>query len=138
MSSELAPRRGAAAVPADDDNRYKAIQAKLDKFGKALEDATRDLERLRNSMQANAAHADGVATDIENAELDPKFVSLTANVATALGGAARELRTLADTAQETTDLTHQTRRTHAKLYGALDEIRSNRREKTAKPGFFAR
>ncbi|MFI7246383.1 conjugal transfer protein TraB [Streptomyces qinglanensis] len=138
MSSELAPRRGTAAVPADNDNRYKAIQAKLDKFGKALEDATRDLERLRNSMHANAAHADSVATDIENAELDPKFVSLTANVASALGGAAHELRTLADTAQETTDLTHQTRRTHAKLYGALDEVRSNRREKTAKPGFFAR
>ncbi|WP_369181000.1 conjugal transfer protein TraB [Streptomyces mutabilis] len=139
MSSDLESRNG-NAEPAvdDDDNRYKAVQAKLDKLSKVLDDATLDLVALWRSMLANAKHTDGVATDIENADLDPKFVVLTANVATALDGAAREVRTLSDTAQETTDLTHETRRTHAKLYGALDDIRSNRREKTPKPGFFNR
>ncbi|MEG8280969.1 conjugal transfer protein TraB [Streptomyces sp. AHA2] len=139
MSSDLAPRNTSTApAVADDDNRYKAVQAKLDKLGKALDDATLDLLGLWRSMQENAKHTDGVATDIENADLDPKFVGLTANVATALDGAAREVRKLSDTAQETVDLTHETRRTHAKLYGALDDIRSNRREKTPRPGFFDR
>lgn len=139
MSSNLAPRN-TSAVPAvaDDDNRYKAVQAKLDKLGKAMDDATLELDGLRRSMQANAKHTDRVATDIENADLDPKFVGLTANVATALDGAARAVRKLSDTAHETANLTHETRRTHAKLYGALDDIRSNRREKTPKPGFFNR
>ncbi|MCP9213303.1 conjugal transfer protein TraB [Streptomyces cucumeris] len=139
MSSDLAPRKGSAApAVADGDNRYKAVQAKLDKLGKTMDDATLELEGLRRSMQANARHTDGVATDIENADLDPKFVGLTANVASALGGAAREVRTLSDTAQETADLTHDARRTHSTLYGALDDIRSNRREKTPRPGFFSR
>ncbi|MDT6988069.1 conjugal transfer protein TraB [Streptomyces lusitanus] len=139
MSSDLAPRTTSTApAVADDDNRYKAVQAKLDKLGKALDDATLDLLALWRSMHENAKHTDGVATDIENADLDPKFVGLTANVATALDGAAREVRKLSDTAQETVDLTHETRRTHATLYGALDDIRSGRREKTPRPGFFDR
>ncbi|WP_225638125.1 conjugal transfer protein TraB [Streptomyces solaniscabiei] len=139
MSSDLTPRNTSAApAVADGDNRYKAVQAKLDKLGKAMSDATVELEALQRSMQANARHTDGVATDIANAGLDRRFVVLTTNVATALDGAARQVRTLTDTAQETADLTHQTRRTHAKLYGALDAIRSGRRERTPKPGFFNR
>ncbi|MCZ9342943.1 conjugal transfer protein TraB, partial [Streptomyces sp. TRM76130] len=72
------------------------------------------------------------------AGLDAKFVELTSNVAVALGGAGVQVKKLSDTAQETADLTHQTRRTHARLYGALDDIRSGRREKTPRPGFFNR
>ncbi|WPO76273.1 conjugal transfer protein TraB [Streptomyces sp. KN37] len=138
MSSALTPRSHTVPVVADNDNRYKAVQAKLDKLGKAMDDATIELESLRRSMETNAKQTDCLATDIENAGLDPKFVALTHNVATALDGAAREVRGLCDTAHETTDLTHRTRRTHSKLYRALDEIRSNRREKTPKPGFFTR
>nr|WP_168723217.1 conjugal transfer protein TraB [Streptomyces sp. SAT1]ANO42807.1 conjugal transfer protein TraB [Streptomyces sp. SAT1] len=137
--SDLVSRSG-SAVPAvaDADNRYKAVQAKLNKLGEALEDSTLELESLRRSMQNLAQHTDSVVTDIENASLDPKFVSLTAHVATALTGAAREVRTLCDHAPETADLTHETRRLHATRYRALDDIRSNRREKTPKPGFFNR
>ncbi|MFJ6054716.1 conjugal transfer protein TraB [Streptomyces sp. NPDC092307] len=139
MSSNLAPRpSGAAPAVADGDNRYKAVQAKLNKLGKATDDATLALEGLQRSMQANADHTDDVDLVIENAGLDPKFITLISNVATALVGAAREVRKLSDTAQETADLTHETRRTHAKLYGALDDIRSNRPEKTPRPGFFNR
>ncbi|MDX3538060.1 conjugal transfer protein TraB [Streptomyces sp. MB09-01] len=139
MSSNLAPRSsGAAPAVADGDNRYKAVQAKLNKLGKAMDDATLELEGLQRSMQANADHTDDVDLAIENAGLDPKFITLTSNVATALVGAAREVRRLSDTAQETADLTHETRRTHSKLYGALDDIRSNRPEKTPRPGFFNR
>ncbi|MFF0087816.1 conjugal transfer protein TraB [Streptomyces canus] len=139
MSSDLAPRAsGAAPAPADGDNRYKAVQAKLLKLGKAMDDATLELESLRRSMQANATRTEGVARHIANADLDVKFVELTNNVSLALGGAAIQVRKLHDTAQETVDLTYETKRTHSKLYGALDDIRSNRREKTPKPAFFNR
>ncbi|GAA2500873.1 conjugal transfer protein TraB [Streptomyces thermolineatus] len=138
MSSEFAPRSSTAPVVADDDNRYKAVQAKLDKLGKAMDDAGLELEALQRSMHKNANDAGDMAQDITNAHLDPKFVALTNNVETALVGAAREVHMLWDIAQETADLAHETLRTHAKLYGALDDIRSNRREKTPKPGFFNR
>ncbi|SEB31781.1 hypothetical protein SAMN04490357_0208 [Streptomyces misionensis] len=137
--SDLAPHTGSAApAPADGDNRYKAVQAKLGRLGKAMDDAALELESLRRSMQANATRTEGVAVDIVNAGLDPKFVELTNNVALALGGAAVQVKKLHETAEEAADLTHQTKRTHSKLYGALDDIRSNRREKTPKPGFLTR
>ena len=139
MSSDLAPRTtGTAPAVTDDDNRYKALQDKLVKLGKAMDDATVELEHLHRDMKGDAAHTDTVATDIGNAELDAKFVDLTVNVAAALVGAAREVGTLSDIAKDTSDLTHETQRTHAKLYGALDDIRSGRRVKTPKPGFFNR
>lgn len=139
MSSDLVPRAGGTApAAADADNRYKAVQAKMRKLAAALDDATLELESLWRSMRANSVHTEGISRDITNAGLDRKFVDLTNNVAVALGGAAAQLNKLHDTAQETATLTHKTRRTHAKLYGALDDIRSNRRVKTPKPGFFNR
>ncbi|MFB6756023.1 conjugal transfer protein TraB [Streptomyces sp. NPDC056353] len=139
MSSDLAPSGASPVpVPADDDNRYKAVQAKLKTLASALDDAGLELEALVRSVKANAQRAQDVARDIGNAGLDAKFVELTSNVSVALGGAAVQVKKLSDTAQETADLTHQTRRTHSQLYGALDEIRSNRRERTPKPGFFNR
>ncbi|MFF8431108.1 conjugal transfer protein TraB [Streptomyces sp. NPDC016566] len=139
MSSDLAPgTSGAAPAPADGDNRYKAVQAKLDRLGQAMDDATLELEALRRSVLANTASAEGVASDIEAADLDPKFVDLTNNVTVALGGAAIDVHKLQETAEETADLTHEARGLHYKLYGALDDIRSNRRERTPRPGFFNR
>ncbi len=139
MSSDLAPSGASPVpVPADDDNRYKAVQAKLKTLASALDDAGLELEALVRSVKANAQRAQDVARDIGNAGLDAKFVELTSTVSVALGGAAVQVKKLSDTAQETADLTHQTRRTHSQLYGALDEIRSNRRERTPKPGFFNR
>ncbi|GGR45801.1 conjugal transfer protein TraB [Streptomyces netropsis] len=139
MSSDPALRTGGAApAVADGDNRYKAVQAKLDALGRALDDAGIGLEELVRSVRRNAKRAEDVARDIDNAGLDAKFVELTSNVAVALGGAGVQVKKLSDTAQETADLTHQTRRTHARLYGALDDIRSGRREKTPRPGFFNR
>lgn len=137
--SDLVPRpAGAAPAPADGDNRYKAVQNKLEKLGKAMDDAALDLESLRRSMRTNATRTEDVARAIENAGLDGKCVVATNLVSAALGGAAIEVRRLHDTAQETADLTHETQHTHSKLYGALDDIRSNRREKTPRPGFFDR
>ncbi|MEU3464775.1 conjugal transfer protein TraB [Streptomyces sp. NPDC006733] len=137
--SDLVPRPAAAApAPADGDNRYKAVQNKLSHLARAMDDSTLELESLQRSMQANAKHTENVARDIENAGLDGKFVEVTNLVTVALGGAAVQVRRLCDTAQETADLTHETKSTHCELYGALDDIRSNRREKTPRPGFFDR
>jgi len=137
--SDIVPRAASPApAPADGDNRFKAVQAKLASLGRALDDAGVDLEALVRSTRANAGRAEDAARDIATAGLDPRFVELTSNVSVALGGAAVQVRKLADTAQETADLTHQTRSTHSKLYRGLDELRSNRREKTPKPGFFVR
>ncbi|MCX4231758.1 conjugal transfer protein TraB [Streptomyces ortus] len=139
MSSELATRSGAGSpAPADGDNRYRSVQAKLLRLGKAMDDATLELESLRRSMKANASRTEDIAGDIANADLDAKFVELTNLVAVSLGGAAVEVRKLHDSAQETADLTHETRQSHSTLYGALDDIRSGRREKTPKPAFFNR
>lgn len=134
--SDPAPRPKAAPAPADGDNRYKALQAKLLKFGQAMDDATLELEGLRRDMRTNASTSEDTAHAIENADLDPRFIELTNLVSTALGGAAVQVRGLHITAQETADLTHKARRTHSTLYGHLDEIRSGRRERTPKPGFF--
>lgn len=138
MSGELAPRNASAApAPADDDNRYKALQAKLKKLAAAMDDAALGLEALRRSMQANATRCEGVARDIENAQLDAKFVEMTNTVSVALGGAAIQVRKLDDTARDVADLAHETHQRHSQLYGALDEVRSGRAERTPRPGFFA-
>ncbi|MFG2440858.1 conjugal transfer protein TraB [Streptomyces sp. NPDC048508] len=139
MSSDLAPRQGGAApAVADGDNRYKAVQGKLDTLGRALDDAGLGLEELVRSIRRNATRAQDAARDVDNAGLDPKFVELTSNVAVALGGAGVQVKKLSETAQETADLTHEAKRTHSTLYGALDDIRSGRRERTPRPGFFNR
>ncbi|MEV1048684.1 conjugal transfer protein TraB [Streptomyces sp. NPDC049916] len=136
--SDPEPRGQAKPVPADADNRYKALQTKLNMLGQALDDAALELEGVRRDMRADASTSEDAALDVENADLDAKFVEMTNIVSTALGGAAVEVRSLRVCAQEIADLTHETRRTHARFYAGLDEIRSNRRERTPKPGFFNR
>jgi DNA repair ATPase RecN len=136
--SDLAPTTGGgAAAQTDGDNRYKAVQQKLKTLGKAMDLAGNELETLLRGMRMNAQRAEGLAVDIANAELDRMFVEMTNQVAVALGGAAVEVQKLHETAQEVSGLAHDTRRTHARLYEALDDIRSSRKERTPKPGFFA-
>ncbi|GAA2524446.1 conjugal transfer protein TraB [Streptomyces longisporus] len=138
MSSELAPQQGKAAASTDGDNRYKAVQHKLKTLGKAMDDATVELEGLLRNMRMNAGRSERLAVDIADAGLDPKFVHMTNSVSVALGGAAVEVRKLHETAQDVSGLAHQTKRTHSKLYEALDDVRSGRPETTPKPGFFVR
>ncbi|MFD5426385.1 conjugal transfer protein TraB [Streptomyces sp. NPDC127084] len=136
--SDLAPQPGGFSVsPTDGDNRYKAVQHKLKMLGTAMDLAGNELEQLLRGMRMNAQRAEGLAVDIAHAELDRKFVEMTNQVAVALGGAAVEVRKLHETAQEVSCLATDVRRTHARLYEGLDTIRSGRKERTPKPGFFA-
>lgn len=136
--SDIAPRTGTAAAPTDGDNRYKAVQHKLKTLGRAMDSASNELGALVRNMRTNAGRAESLAVDIANAELDRKFVEITNQVSVALGGAAVEVRRLHETAQEVSGLADDTQRTHARLYEALDDIRSSRKERTPKPGFFTR
>ncbi|MFJ8563058.1 conjugal transfer protein TraB [Streptomyces microflavus] len=136
--SDLAPTTGGgAAARTDGDNRYKAVQQKLKTLGTAMDMAGTELEVLLRGMRMNAQRSEGLAVDIANAELDRKFVEMTNQVSVALGGAAVEVRKLHETAQEVSGLAQDTRRTHARLYEGLDTVRSSRKERTPKPGFFA-
>ncbi|AEY94217.1 putative TraB protein (plasmid) [Streptomyces hygroscopicus subsp. jinggangensis 5008] len=138
MGNDIAGRpNSGASVPADGDNRYKAVQRKLKMLARAMDTASGELAQLQRDMRQNAARAEGLAVDIANAELDRKFVEMTNQVSIALGGAAAEVRRLHETAQEVSGRTHAARRRHARLYEALDTVRSGRKERTPKPGFFA-
>lgn len=137
MSSDLAPRLTTpSGGPLPGDNSYKAIQAKLTMLARAMDDAAVDLEGLERRMRRNASHTEDVARDITHADLDKRFIELTNLVASALGGAAVEVRTLHRTATENVDEADQAKKTHADLYGELDDIRSGREHKTPRPGFF--
>lgn len=140
MSTQITPyNTGKSTAPvADDDNTYKAVQAKLAKLADAMDSATAGLGHIHTSMRSNADQAHTLADHIANAGLDPMFVELTQQVAHALGGAATGIQKLTATAQDTATDAHDTQATHARLYGALDEVRSSsgrNRIKTPKPGF---
>jgi hypothetical protein len=135
--SNLTPHTGGAAAPTDGDNRYKAVQHKLKTLGRAMDMAGNELEMLLRGMRMNAQRAEGLAVDIANAELDRKFVEMTNQVSIALGGAAVAVQQLHESAQDVSGMAHNAQRTHARLYEALDTVRSGRRERTPKPGFFA-
>ncbi|MFG2352006.1 conjugal transfer protein TraB [Streptomyces phaeochromogenes] len=136
--SNLTPHTGGGAAAATDgDNRYKAVQHKLKTLAMAMDMAVGQLEALQRSMRSNASRTEGLAADIANAELDKTFIEMTNHVSVALGGAAVEVRRLNETADEVSGLTEDARRTHSRLYEGLDDIRSSRRERTPKPGFFA-
>lgn len=128
MSSTVASTGG--------DNRYKGVQRKLKAYTRALDATSNDLEQLQRRMRGRAARAEGVAQDVAHADLDRQFVYLTSQVSVALGGAAVELRKLVTTAADSAARAEAARRRHARLYGALDELRSSRRHRTPKPGFF--
>lgn len=134
--SDLVPTTGGATARTDSGNRYKAVQQRLKALGRALDLASDELETLLRGMRTNAQSSEGLAVDIANAELDRKFIEMTNQVSVALGGAAVEVKRLHETAQEVSGMATDARRTHARLYEGLDTIRSGRKERTPKPGFF--
>ncbi|MBM7167460.1 conjugal transfer protein TraB [Streptomyces sp. G44] len=136
--SNLTPSTGAAAVRTDGDNRYKAVQHKLKTLSTAMEQSNNELQALVRAMSVSARHADGLAVDIANAQLDTVFIDMTHQVAVALDGACVEVQKLHAAAEDVSARAQHARRRHARMYEGLDRIRSRRRERTPKPGFFLR
>ncbi|MFJ5212773.1 conjugal transfer protein TraB [Streptomyces nigra] len=139
MSSDIEHHPGGSpAAPAGGDNKYKSVQQNLKTLGRAMDMAVSELTALQVRQRMNSGRSEDAAVRIAHAELDPKFVEMVNLVSVALGGAAVEVRKLNETAHEVSGLTDEARRTHARLYEALDDIRSSRPERTPKPGFFNR
>lgn len=133
-----AQRPADTPTPSDNDNRYAALQHKLTALATAMDTAQAELGRLYLGMNANADRASTIASHIAHADLDPVFVEMTNSVSLALGGAAIAIRKLTETARDVAHDAHEAQGTHSKLYSGLDQVRSGRREKTPKPGFFVR
>ncbi|MER5950192.1 conjugal transfer protein TraB [Streptomyces sp. NPDC001904] len=139
--SDLTPAASPAAAgtnlaPTDSDNRYKAVQHKLTALATSLDGAAERLHRLQRKMHTDAQTSEGLARDIDHAEVDKKFVEIQNAVSTALGGAAIDARHLATTVADTSADAWEAKTTHARLYEALDHVRSGRAERTPRPGFF--
>lgn len=136
--SDLVPRPTHPAAPADGDHRYKSVQHKLKTLTQALDGAGSELGVLVRMMGGTADHALALADDIAHAQLDTKFVEMTSAVHAALLGAGTEVGILQAMAEDVAGEAGDTRRTHARAYERLDEVRSNRPERTPKPGFLIR
>ncbi|MFB7260630.1 conjugal transfer protein TraB [Streptomyces nojiriensis] len=135
MGSELVPRQS-GTVATTGDNGYKSVQEKMGRLAQKMDDAGTELEALRRRIRSNANKADQVGTDIANAGLDRRYIEVMDLLVTALGAAATQALALQKSAADVCNLAHRTRNTHQKLYGGLDEVRSNRNVATPKPGFF--
>ncbi|MFJ6785580.1 conjugal transfer protein TraB [Streptomyces yangpuensis] len=135
MGSELVPRQP-GTVATTGENSYKSVQDKLGRLVRKMDDAGTELEALRRRIRSNANTADRLGTDIANAGLDRRYIEVMDLLVTALGAAATQALALEKSAADVCDLAHRTRATHQKLYGGLDEVRSNRNVATPKPGFF--
>ncbi|WP_415939988.1 conjugal transfer protein TraB [Streptomyces sp. 039-1] len=135
--SALPMPHGGTVAATDGGNGYKAVQRKLKVLGDLMVAGCNELESTLRNMRANAERTEKLAAHIAHADLDPKFVEMTNQVAVALGGAAVEVQTLHAAAQEVSDLAHGAKRTHASLYEELDDVRSSRPERTPKPDFFS-
>lgn len=138
MSNTPAPYTGAQAPATDGDNRYKSVQLKLKMFAQTMDQAVTDLAFLHMRMKTNAGRSEQLAAGIANADLDPAFVAMQNAMSIALGGAEVAARKVTESAREVHGLAEETRGTHSRLYQGLDDIRSSRRWRTPKPGFFAR
>ncbi|WP_326581714.1 conjugal transfer protein TraB (plasmid) [Actinacidiphila glaucinigra] len=136
MANEPATQGSKSPAPADGDNRYQAVQQKLIAAGQAMDDAVAGLHALSTSMGERAGRAQGVAAHIGHAELGTRFIDLVNTVSVSQGGAAVDSAKMRDSAQEFGGKVRDTQRTHSRLYGALDDIRSTRRDPTPRPGFF--
>ncbi|MYW06035.1 conjugal transfer protein TraB [Streptomyces sp. SID3343] len=132
--SEIAQR---ASQASDAAAGYRELQKNLSTLERSMNRVTGDIEQLMRRTVATAAEAADLADAIEHAGLDGAHVELTRLVEEALRSAAPAVNALDDAAGDVTQGTRTTRAAHQALYGVLDEIRTTRRERTPKPGFFA-
>jgi len=138
MGGELAvPSRKKARKrsPGGGDHGYEATQAMLRRFEHRMGALQGELDALQRRQRANALLASNTADQVAHAELDPKHVELTRQVASALNGANAGVRRLAEVVQGMVGRIGRTKALHRRLYAGLHRIRSNRPERAPKPGF---
>lgn len=138
MSKELDRLELPMFVRSDGDHSFTALQKKLAALHRLLDDAAEQLGMLKHDVGAHAKVLTATADAVAHAELDAKFADMTGDVAAAFAAGVQGAQRLEARSQETADAVNAAKRTHARLYGGLDEIRTSRRERTPKPGFLTR
>ncbi|MDX3232521.1 conjugal transfer protein TraB [Streptomyces sp. ME19-01-6] len=135
---EIEPAKKNTPEPAGGTSKYDRLQQRLKGFAADMEQSKILLEQLAKRIDANATHAKGVASRAAATEFDEKPVGLASAVSVALGGTGVDAKKLTQMAAKLAGKADATQRTHQRLYEPLHKVRSQRRERTPKPGAFNR
>ncbi|MYX48646.1 conjugal transfer protein TraB [Streptomyces sp. SID8385] len=121
-----------------DDNRYAAVQQRLKDLAATMDAVSASLLHSAKRMKQNGEEAASTADAIARADLDGAFVELTEETSSALATAHKAMKKTARSSQSLAVKAHQAQTLHQRMYQPLDEVRSGRRHRTPKPGFFSR
>jgi len=134
--SDIIPT-GAASPARATGTGYRDVQHRLAVLAQAMDDACDAIDECIERTRRTGAEAAALTKAVAHAQLDPAHIELTGLVEEAQRSALPALRLLAECAQDVALEARNTRAAHRKMYGELDAIRTGRRERTPKPGFFA-
>ncbi|WP_214993065.1 hypothetical protein, partial [Streptomyces sp. McG5] len=121
-----------------DDNRYAAVQQRLKDLAATMDAISDSLQHSAKRMKQNGEEAASTAAAIARADLDSVFVELTEETSSALATAHKATKKTARSSQSLAGKAHQAQTLHQRMYQPLDQVRSGRRHRTPKPGFFNR
>ncbi|MFD9057545.1 conjugal transfer protein TraB [Streptomyces albidoflavus] len=121
-----------------DDNRYAAVQQRLKDLAATMDAISDSLLHSAKRMKENSEEAASTAAAIARADLDGVFVDLTEETSSALATAHKAMKKTARSSQSLAVKAHQAQTLHQRMYQPLDQVRSGRRHRTPKPGFFSR
>lgn len=117
---------------------YTALQRRLAAFADDVTRLQALLADLHKHIAANADHASDISRRAAESDYDSKPVELAKAVSIALGGTSNDARTLTEMAGKIATKAENARATHQRLYERLHTVRSQRTERTPKPGAFTR
>ncbi|RZD62889.1 conjugal transfer protein TraB [Streptomyces albidoflavus] len=116
---------------------YSSVQRQLRILAKDMDNAAEDLAVMRRSMKADAGYATITAQELGEADGSDHYVELTVEVSSQLDEAVTEVRAVQGAAEDGASAARAAARVHRRKYSELHEIRTARKGKTPKPGFFA-
>ena len=119
-----------------DHNNYRAVQRKLHLFTQAMDAAGNELSVVVRRMYQHSRTVSVTADQLSDAHGDEKYVDLTNLVAQALTEAAAATARTRNAAMEAAEASKAAKDSHHDKYAALDGVRSTRRTRTPKPGFW--
>lgn len=119
-----------------ESNDYASLQRKLRLFAAAMDAGCEALAKVQLDMKLKASLASVRAQQLDDADGDEKYVDLTSSVSTMLSGAAVATQRTRAAGEEAARAARHAAAAHRAKYGGLHGIRSSRKTKTPKPGFF--
>ncbi|MFD6132980.1 conjugal transfer protein TraB [Streptomyces diastaticus] len=121
-----------------DDNRYAAVQQRLKDLAATMDAISDSLLYSAKRLKQNGEEAASTAAAIARADLDGAFVELTEETSSALATAHKATKKAVRSSQSLAEKAHRAQTLHQRMYQPLDRVRSGRRHRTPKPGFFNR